>query len=454
MTSSRISHLRSTFDTGLTRPLEWRRDQLGRLDTLLRDHRDELNSALATDLGKSAFEAYSTEIGFVRTEIAYALAQLDEWVRPQKARPSLTQRPGRVYTLPEPKGVVLVIGAWNYPLQVTLLPLASALAAGNCVVVKPSEIASATSATIARLVSQYLDTDAVAVVEGGVDETATLLTHPFDHIIFTGSGRVGRIVMRAAAEHLTPVTLELGGKSPAIVDRRANVRVAARRIVWGKYLNAGQTCIAPDYALVDAAIEAQFIREVGRAIEDFYGHDPHASTDYSRIVNEHHFARLMSYLDDGQVILGGNGNVTDRYIAPTVMTNVDPASPVMTEEIFGPILPILPVSSISDAIDFVNGRDQPLALYVFSDDVETAHYVLARTSSGGACVNTTLLHMAAPNVGFGGVGASGMGRYHGRAGFDTFSNPKAIYERPARPDPSINYPPYHAIKRALLRRFL
>jgi len=454
MASRVVSHLRATFDTGRTRALEWRRDQLGRLDTLLRDHEDELTAALTADLGKSAFEGYSTELGLVRTEIAYALAHLDEWAKPVRVRPSIAQRPGRVYTLAEPKGVALVIGAWNYPVQLSLLPLAAALAAGNCVVVKPSEVSATTSSTIARLLARYLDADAVAVVEGGVDETTALLGEQFDHIFYTGNGRVGRLVMQAAAEHLTPVTLELGGKSPAIVDRRANLRVAARRIAWGKYLNAGQTCIAPDYVLVDASIEHHFLTEVVRAIHEFYGDDPLQSPDYGCIINQHHFGRLVSYLGDGVVVEGGVSDAAARYIAPTVLTDVDTAAPVMIEEIFGPILPVLPVASTADAIDFVNGRDKPLALYVFSDDVDTAHSVLARTSSGGACVNATLLHMAAPNVPFGGVGPSGMGRYHGYAGFETFSHVKSVYERPARPDLPLAYPPYGRIKRALLRRFL
>jgi aldehyde dehydrogenase (NAD+) len=339
-------------------------------------------------------------------------------------------------------------------VHLLLLPMVGALAAGNCVVGKPSEVTANVSAALARLVPRYLDRDCVAIVEGGVPETQALLTQRFEHIFYTGNGRVGRVVMEAAAKHLTPVTLELGGKSPTIVDDDVNIDVAARRIAFGKFLNAGQTCVAPDYVLVSRARADELVDRVGNAIHEFYGADPARSPDYARIVNDAHFRRLEGLLSCGTAVVGGESSAGERYIAPTVLRDVDPDSAVMAEEIFGPLLPVLPVADVDEAIRFVNDRDRPLSLYVFSSSPAVQDRVLAETTSGGACVNTTVMHVAVPELPFGGVGASGMGAYHGKASFDVFSHRKSVLSKPARPDPKIAYPPYTKWKERLIRRFL
>jgi aldehyde dehydrogenase (NAD+) len=319
---------------------------------------------------------------------------------------------------------------------------------------KPSEVSAHTSAALARLVPEYLDPDGVAIVEGGVTETQALLAEQLDYVFYTGNGRVGRIVMEAAAEHLTPVTLELGGRSPVIVDAAANIEVAARRIAFGKFLNAGQTCIAPDYVLVARPRHEELVEQIGRAIHDFYGPDPAASPDYARIVNDAHFRRLEQLLTGGAPAVGGETRAEERYVAPTVLCDVAPGSAVMTEEIFGPILQIVPVTDVDEAIRFVNERDRPLALYVFSESDAVQERVLAQTSSGGACVNATVMHVAVPDLPFGGVGASGMGAYHGKAGFDVFSHRKSVLVKPTRLDPKLAYPPYTKLKERIIRRFL
>jgi len=307
---------------------------------------------------------------------------------------------------------------------------------------------------LARLLPEYLDPDAVAVVEGAVPETQALLAQRWDHIFYTGNGRVGRVVMEAATPHLTPVTLELGGKSPAIIDASANLEVAARRIAWGKFLNAGQTCIAPDYVLVARGLEDRFIELLRRCVFDFYGQDPKASPDFARIVNGAHFERLVKLLDSGTPAVGGDHDATTRYIAPTVLRDVTPESPVMQDEIFGPILPVIPIADAAEGIAFVNAREKPLALYVFASDASVVRTVLEGTSSGGACVNATLFHVAVAELPFGGVGESGMGAYHGKASFDVFSHAKSVLKRSTRPDPALAYPPYTESKEKLMRRFL
>jgi aldehyde dehydrogenase (NAD+) len=371
-----------------------------------------------------------------------------------RARMPLAQWPGRAAVHPEPHGVALVIAPWNYPIHLLLLPIVSAIAAGNAVVGKPSEVAARTSATLARVVPKYLDPESVAIVEGGVGETQALLAEPFDYIFFTGTRRVGRIVMEAAAEHLTLVTLELGGKCSAIVDESPNVEVAARRIAFGKFLNAGQTCVAPDYVLVARTREAEFVQQLGRAVSEFYSTDPAASPDYARIVNDAHFQRLERLLSGSTLAIGGETNAADRYIAPTVLRDVAPDAVIMTEEIFGPILPVLTITDVGDAIRFINGQDRPHAVYIFAESRDVQQRVLERTSSGGVCVNATVLHVAVPTLPFGGVGASGMGAYHGKAGFDTFSHRKSVLTKPTRIDLKLSYPPYTKTKERLIRRFL
>jgi aldehyde dehydrogenase (NAD+) len=452
--STVVAALRETFESGRTRPLEWRREQLQGLRRLLVDREAELLAALATDLGKPPAEAWATDIGFVISEIDHVLHHLRSWARPERVWAPLVTRPAKARIVREPFGVALVIAPWNYPVQLLLSPMVGALAAGNCVLAKPSEVSASTSATLARLVPKYVDTDAVAVVEGGVEETRALLAERFDYVFYTGNGRVGRIVMEAAAQHLTPVTLELGGKSPVIVDESADLHVAARRIAWGKYLNAGQTCIAPDYVLVASGLEERFVEEVRRAVFDFYGSDPKASADYGRIVNTGHVKRLAGLLGDGQATIGGAVDESERYVAPTVLQGVADDAAVMQEEIFGPILPIVPVDGLDAAIDFVNGRERPLALYLFSGSRSARDRVLSGTASGGVAVNATMFQVAVPALPFGGVGPSGMGAYHGKASFLTFSHAKAVLRKSPKPDPDLAYPPYTARKERLLRRFL
>jgi aldehyde dehydrogenase (NAD+) len=452
-----VNSLRATFRSDLTRPAAWRRSQLAQLRRLLIEAEADLLEALRIDLGKSSAEAYATDIGFTLGAIRHMEAHLDEWMAARRVPLGLKLRPGAARIVPEPLGVVLVIAPWNLPVQLLVVPVATALAAGNTVVSKPSEVTPHVSAVLAELVPRYLDKEAVAVVEGGVEETTALLEQRFDHIFYTGNGQVGRIVMAAAARHLTPVTLELGGKSPVIVDRNANLDVAARRIAWGKFANAGQACIAPDYVLVHRDVEAQLVERLTAAVRDFYGDDPKSSPDFSRIVNARHWRRLKGLLDAGgyeSTACGGDGDESTCYLAPTVLKGVQPDAAVMAEEIFGPILPVLAVDDVESAIELVNGGDKPLALYVFSQGRAVVDRVLGATSSGGACVNGTILQVAVSDLPFGGVGASGMGGYHGRWGFDTFSHRRAVLKRSTRFDPPMMYPPIGPLKARLMRRFI
>jgi aldehyde dehydrogenase (NAD+) len=366
-----IKFVRGGADRGVLHDVTARRVQLERLKDMLEEREDEFTTALATDLGKSAFEAYTTEIGFTINEIDHALKHLRRWVKPASVGLPVHLRPGSARVHPEPLGAVLIIAPWNYPVQLVLAPLVAALAAGNTAVLKPSEISSATAAALARIVPEYFDPEIVRVVTGGVAETTALLDAPWDHIFYTGNGTVGKIVMRAAAEHLTPVTLELGGKSPAIVTRHANLEVAARRIAWGKWTNAGQTCVAPDYVLVDRTHTSQFLAELSKAIGEFYGSEPAGSDDYGRIVSDRHFERITGLLEGaGTIVHGGTTDAAERYVSPTVITDVDPASAIMQEEIFGPLLPVLAYDTLAEAVQFVTDRPKPLALYAFTDDSE------------------------------------------------------------------------------------
>jgi aldehyde dehydrogenase (NAD+) len=433
-----VAQLRATFESGRTRSLDWRRDQLKRLRSLLVERESELLAALAADLGKPPTEAWATDIGFVISEIDHALRHLRSWVRPRRVWAPLVTRPARASIVREPLGVVLVIAPWN------------------CVVAKPSEVAASTSATLARLIPKYVDTEAVAVVEGGVRETQELLAERFDYVFYTGNGRVGRIVMEAAAKHLTPVTLELGGKSPVIVDDTANLDVAARRVAWGKYLNAGQTCIAPDYVLADREIRDRLVDKLQGQITQFYGAEPKSSTSLGRIVNERHTRRLQGLLDQGAgtVVTGGQVDLDARYVAPTITLDPSPESPVMQEEIFGPILPVLAVDGPAEAKAFMTARPKPLALYVFAGDDAVVTDVVDNVSSGGVCINQTLMHFLPADLPFGGVGDSGMGAYHGKAGFDVFSHQKSVLKKPTRPDLKMLYPPYKPRMEKLVRQIL
>jgi aldehyde dehydrogenase (NAD+) len=448
-----VSSLRATFGTGRTKPFAWRRSQLQALRMLLTEQTDVLQEALHTDLGKSPTEAYLTEIGFILNEIDHTLRHLEKWLRPKRASVPAKLLPVRARVVREPLGVVLIIAPWNYPLQLALGPLVGVLAAGNCAVVKPSELAPATSAALARLLPRYLDQQAVTVVEGAVPETTALLERQFDHILYTGNGTVGRIIMTAAAKHLTPVTLELGGKSPTLVEPGADVAVAGRRIAWGKFLNAGQTCVAPDYVLAIGDAADAIEPHLAAAVRSMYGDDPAASADYGRIVNDRHFDRLAALLKDGRTVVGGDHDRGTRYIAPTVLADVDPGAPVMREEIFGPILPIVRVPDLDAAIVFINTRDKPLALYAFTNVRHTKRRLTAETSSGSLSFGLPVAHATVPSLPFGGVGESGLGRYHGEHSIDTFSHVKPVVDRPLRPDTMrIVYPPYTHLKDRLLRR--
>ena len=438
-----VESLRLQFNSTHTKPMAWRKQTLCRLRELLVEHEPALLRALATDLGKPNLEAWVSELGFTMTDIDHTLTNLDHWAAHRKVATPTTLLPGSSAIVPEPVGVVCVIAPWNYPVQLLLVPMIAAIAAGNAVVAKPSELTPATSAALGDLL-RALNDPAVAFVQGGVAETTELLAHRFDHIIYTGNARVGRIVMRAAAEHLTPVTLELGGKSPAIVSAQANIEVAARRIVWGKFVNAGQTCIAPDYVLAERPVHDALVAAMGKAITQFYGTDPKSSADYARIVNEPHFHRLEKLLDSGTVAVGGQSDVDSRYIAPTILTEVTLDSPVMSEEIFGPILPVIAIDSLDDAIRIVNHGDTPLALYSFSETEAENDRLINEIQSGGACINGTLFHIVNPYLPFGGKGESGMGAYHGQAGFDTFSHLRSVHRRNTKIDPALLYPPFTA----------
>ncbi|MFF0183799.1 aldehyde dehydrogenase family protein [Streptomyces sp. NPDC005244] len=426
-----VARLRATFRSGRTQPLSWRTGQLGRLRELLTAHGEELATALHEDLGKSSAEAFRTEIDFTVREIDHTLEHLDGWLRPEPAPvPAHLGTDATAWTRYDPLGVVLVIAPWNYPVQLLLTPLLGALAAGNAVVAKPSELAPATSAALARLLPRYLDTDAVAVVEGAVPETTALLAERFDQIFYTGNGTVGRIVMRAAAEHLTPVALELGGKSPAFVDLGTDLAVVADRLVRGKFLNAGQTCVAPDYVLTDPETARALEPKLVEAVAALFGPEPRESAAFGRIVNERHFDRLAGLLGSGRTVTGGDSDRAAKYIAPTVLADVDPKSPVMGEEIFGPILPVVTVTDLDEAIGFINDRDKPLALYVFTESDTTRDRIAAETSSGGLGFGLPLAHLTVSDLPFGGVGESGMGSYHGRYSIETFSHRKAVLEKP------------------------
>lgn len=452
-----VATLRATFDSGRTKPLSWRLAQLSALRRMLTERAAEFEDALLEDLAKNPTESQIAEVGFVVGEIDHMRRNLRRWLRPRRVAVPGALMPAKARVMLEPVGVVLVIAPWNYPVQLLLAPVVGALAAGDAVVLKPSELAPATSAAMARLVPQYLDRSAVAVVEGGIAETTELLAQRWDHIFFTGNGRVGRIVAAAAAEHLTPVTLELGGKSPVYVDDSVDLAAAARRIAWGKFMNAGQTCVAPDYILATKAVSERLAVELGNAVRSLYGDDPADSPDYGRIVDDRHFERLTGLLDSGTTAVGGRSDAASRYLAPTVLVDVPRDSAVMGEEIFGPVLPIVAVDGLDDAIAFIRSGDKPLALYVFSERRDVRRRILTETSSGAVGFGVPAAHLAVGGLPFGGVGESGSGAYHGRRSLETFSHEKAVLTKALAPDTlQLIYPPYTEGKdrfaRGLLRK--
>lgn len=451
-----VAGVRHNFGRGLTRPESWRRAQLTRLRTLLVGHSADFERALQSDLGKCATEAQITEIGFLIAEIDHALARLHRWMRPKRVPVPVGVQPATARVVPEPLGLTLVIAPWNYPLMLALSPALGAIAAGNAVIIKPSELAPATSALLAQLLPDALDRRAIAVVEGGVEETTALLREKFDHIFYTGNARVGRIVAHAAAEHLTPVTLELGGKSPVYVDDTVPLADVAKRIAWGKFMNAGQTCVAPDYVLGRPETLRELAPHLERAIYDLYGGAPADNPDYGRIVNAAHFERLVGYLADGRIVAGGGHDPDRKHIDPTVLADVAHDAAIMRDEIFGPILPLVEVASLDAALEFVTARDKPLAAYVFSDDAAVRDRWERETSSGALGFGVPVLHLATPGLPFGGVGQSGSGSYHGERSFRVFSHEKAVLKKPLRPDTlaATVMPPYTPAKQAIARRWL
>lgn len=420
---------------------------------LVKDNAAAICEAVYKDLHRPAFESMVCEVAAVAGEVDFALANLDSWVAPTAVSTPLTQKPGSAAIHHEPFGVVLLIGPWNFPVSLLLQAMVAAFSAGNSIVLKPSEVSAHSSALLERLVQKYLDNDVIAVVQGAVAETTELLKQRFDHIWYTGNGAVGKIVMRAAAAHLTPVTLELGGKSPVIIDNSGNdLNVTARRILATKLMNNGQVCVAPDYILVHRSVHDELLAALKKVIVSWHGPDPQRSKDLSRMINERHFDRVVSILKQhsGDVAHGGKYDRDDLYIEPTILTGVTFDSPIMQTEIFGPVLPIIAVDSMDQAIELVRSRDKPLALYIFSKSAKLQSKVLSETSSGGVCINDTLMHLANPNLPFGGVGGSGMGSYHGKHGFDAFSHHRAVAVKPTWIDPALRYPPYTERKLKLI----
>ena len=438
--ASFLSKQREYFATGTTKSLDFRLQQLKKLKSAIASRQDEILGALKEDLGKPTFEG-CFELAVLQ-DISHAIKNLPKWVKPLSIKTGIQMFPSRAKIYPEALGVVLIIGPWNYPFSLMISPLIGAIAAGNCAMLKPSEIAPHTSAVLSKLIRDTFPPEYICIQEGGVDVAQELLSLKFDHIFFTGGTKIGQIVMEAAAKNLTPVTLELGGKSPCIVDQDINLTEAAKRITWGKFINAGQTCIAPDYILVDSAIKADLIKEIKLYLEKFFGDNPAESKDYARIINQKQFERLHSLLTDGKIIVGGESNPEEKYIAPTVLDDVSLDLPVMAEEIFGPILPILEYQTLDEAIALVNSKPKPLALYFFSNDKQKQERLLRETSSGGLSFNETIMHVGISDLPFGGVGDSGIGAYHGKASFDTFSHQKSVLYRPFWGDLNWRYAPY------------
>jgi len=438
-----VARHRAYFQSGATRSVEWRESQLMALRSMMKDHAEDFYAALWTDLRRNRIEADWVDVKYMTSEIDHVLAHLRHWLKPLPVSTPLVLAPSHTQVRFDPLGVGLIIGTWNYPVMLTLSPLVAAISAGNAAVIKPSEVSAATAEVIARLVPQYLDRKAFSVVLGAVPETTALLEQQWDHIFFTGGPTVARIVMAAAAKNLTPVVLELGGKNPTIVHSSANLRIAARRIAFGRWFNAGQTCTAPDYVLVFKDVAGEFLRRLKETLLQFYGENPQQSPDYGRIVSSHHFDRLTQLLTSGKIYHGGQHDRTDRFIAPTVLVNVSPDSPAMQEEIFGPILPVLEVNDVQEVIAFVNARPSPLGLYVFSEDQSVTEQLLNSTTSGDAAVNECTLQPIIHDLPFGGVGNSGMGKYHGEWGFRAYSNARGVlYHSTGLDFSGLRYPPY------------
>ena len=440
------------FRTGVTRGVDFRIDMLKKFRKAIIENDELISAALKADLNKQPFESYMCETGLLLEEINFHIKRLKKWSKTRRVKSGIGQLPGRSYVCPEPYGVVLIMAPWNYPVQLCLMPLVGAISAGNCAVVKPSAYAPESSRVISKLIESAFPTGFVTAVEGGREANKALLDEPFDYIFFTGSVAVGKTVMEAAAKRLTPVTLELGGKSPIIVDETANLQLAARRIAFGKVLNAGQTCVAPDYLMIEKSVEAPFIEEYKKALADFFPDGD--MSGMVRIINDKHFERVCNILDNsGNIAIGGARDAETRFIEPAVLTEVPIDSPAMQQEIFGPVLPVLPYEKLDDCIDFIRSRPKPLALYIFSENKMNQEKVLNSCSFGGGCINDTVIHLASSHMSFGGVGESGMGSYHGKKSFDTFTHYRSVLKQ-GKLDVKLRYFPYKSGKEKITRMIL
>jgi aldehyde dehydrogenase (NAD+) len=451
--TSKVAKIKNFFSLNETKNISYRIDSLKRLKKIIKLKEEEIFDALNEDLEKSNFESYITEISLVLKEIDYHIRHLKRWAKPEKRRLPLVLFPSCGKIIKEPYGVVLIIAPWNYPFQLLFNPLIAAISAGNCAVLKTSPYAPATAKVMETIIKESFPENYVTIIHGNREVNQLLLAQRFDYIFFTGSPTLGKVVMEAAAKNLTPVTLELGGKSPCIIDYDANLPLAARRIVWGKTMNAGQTCIAPDYLFVHKKIKTDFVFEIEKALIEMFGEKMEESPDYPRIISSIAMQRLLTYLKSGDIVLGGNYNEDDYFLSLTILENVAEDSPVMRDEIFGPILPLFEFETIDEVISFVNKREKPLALYYFSKNKKSIKRVLSETSSGGVCINDTLIHAGTHTLPFGGVGNSGMGRYHGKYGFDTFSHLKSVVTSSSKIDFKVKYPPYKQ-KLAKFKRFI
>lgn len=448
-----LAKQKAFYDTGKTKILQFRIEKLTMLRDAVKHYESEILHALKQDLNKAPFEAYETEVGIVLEELNFTLKHIKSWAKPRRVRTPLMHFPASSCIYSEPYGSVLVMSPWNYPFQLAMNPLIGAIAGGNCTVLKPSEYSFHTSEIIEKIITEIYDVCYVSVVRGGRQANQTLLDEQFDYIFFTGSPGVGRVVMQAASKHLTPVTLELGGKSPCIVDSTANIKLSAKRIAWGKFLNAGQTCVAPDYLLVHKSRKDELIHALTEYIHQFYGDQPATNEAYPKIINEKHFERLHNLMKSGRIVSGGSINTVTRQIAPTLLDNITWDSPVMQEEIFGPLLPVLEFDDLDEALATVNRHPKPLAFYFFTTSKESARHAIRTVSFGGGCINDTVIHLSNPHLLFGGVGESGMGHYHGKASYNTFTHQKSIIKKSNLLDIDVRYPPFKN-KLGLLKKFM